>query len=405
MYAGTNKGGTGAIIAAEQLVLQRRALLDGKISLDAVIDSFPIALDRIMGEGGLWDPTTAAAAFLQANGDASEAVHLLRAHRSTLPRLAFSEPMLPREMRILRRIVPAHRQPDGPQLLGETVDYTARIIHDGAHPPLPVDASESDGSGRNTGEGGSDHPEYQDVGFQRYRDYLADRDVLVDRRLPTDEEPFDLAMVAPQLPAQRSALLSAMALAETGGLINIWYQSIIGPDGYTDESVTLGEVRHGRVPLRVAHPHSGRPVQIGELRVSETEAIAHLGERGEDASRFDVGYGMALGHNERKTIAMASMDLAAHRFKNTAGGRKLEQILLHTTDGLASCGFLEHLKLPHYVTFRSQLERAVASRQEQESALQHLLDNSDPGPFDGPESRSPAAGSAPGAATRQEIKV
>lgn len=364
MYAGTNKGGTEAIIAAEQLVLQRRALLDGKISLESVIESFPIALDRIMGEGGLWDPPTAAAAFLQANGDAAEAVHLLRAHRSTLPRLAFSEPVLPREMQILRRIVPAHRKPDGPQLLGETVDYTARIIHDGGEPPLPVEPHE-DGPG-------PEHP--ADEQFRRYRDYLDDRGVLADRSLPNDDEPFDLAMVAPQLPAQRSALLSAMALAETGGLINIWYQSIIGPDGYTDESVTLGEVRHGRVPLRVAHPHTGGPVQIGHLRVSETEAIAHLGERGEDASRFDVGYGMALGHNERKTIAMASMDLAAYRFRNTDGGRKLEQILLHTTDGLASCGFLEHLKLPHYVTFRSQLDRAIASRQEQQHALESLLE-------------------------------
>lgn len=361
MYAGTNKGGTEAIVAAEKLVFERRALLDDAISLDAVVESFPLALDRIMGEGGLWDPPTAAAAFLQANGDLAEAVHLLRAHRSTLPRLAFSEPVRPREMEILRRIVPAHRQPDGPQLLGETVDYTARLLGDGAE-QLPVETSDSQPLG---------HP--ADEPFQRYRDYLAERDVLVDRTPTEDAEPFDLAMVAPQLPADRSALLSAMSLAETGGLISIWYQSILGPEGHTNESVTLGEVRHGRVPLRVRHPDSREPVQIGQLRVSETEAIAHLGDRGEDASRFDVGYGMALGQNERKTIAAACMDLAAHRFKETVDGNRLEQVLLHTTDGLASCGFLEHLKLPHYVTFRSQLDRALASRQEQVAELERLL--------------------------------
>ncbi|MEV0621389.1 carbon-phosphorus lyase complex subunit PhnI [Nonomuraea sp. NPDC050404] len=361
MYAGTNKGGTEAIVAAEKLVLERRALLDGAISAESVIESFPLALDRIMGEGGLWDPPTAAAAFLQANGDPAEAVHLLRAHRSTLPRLAFSEPVRPREMQILRRIVPAHRRPDGPQLLGETVDYTARLLHDGSA-ALPIEVDD---------DRPLEHP--ADEPFQRYRDYLAGRDVLAGRGPATDEEPFDLAMVAPQLPAHRSALLSAMALAETGGLINIWYHSILGPDGHAGESVTLGEVRHGRVPLRVAHPHSGEPVQIGRLRVSETEAITHLGARGEDASRFDVGYGMALGQNERKTIATACLDLAAHRFKGTEEGRRLEQILLHTTDGLASCGFLEHLKLPHYVTFRSQLDRAVAARQEQENELERLL--------------------------------
>lgn len=362
MYAGTNKGGTEAIIAAERLVLQRRARLDGVITVDQVIECFPSALDKIMGESGLWDPATAATAFLQAGGDAAEAVHLLRAHRSTLPRLAYSEPVDPRELELLRRIVPAHRKPDGPQLLGETVDYTARLLHPpdapwDSEPPLPVEPPAPD-----------DEPAEpaQDVPFRRYRDYLADRGVLADRTDPDDPEPFDLALVAPQLPADRSALLSAMALAETGGLINIWYQSIIGPDGYTDESVTLGEVRHGRVPIRVTHPHTGNPVRIGQLRVTETEAITHLTDRGEDAAKFDVGYGMALGHNERKTIAMASLDLAAHRFRGTDGGQRLDQILLHTTDGLASCGFLEHLKLPHYVTFRSQLERADAAAGEAE---------------------------------------
>ncbi|MPY81056.1 MAG: phosphonate metabolism protein PhnI, partial [Actinophytocola sp.] len=38
----------------------------------------------------------------------------------------------------------------------------------------------------------------------------------------------------------------------------------------------------------------------------------------------------------------------------------LEQLLLLTTDGLDSTGFLEHLKLPHYVTFRSMAERKQA---------------------------------------------
>jgi alpha-D-ribose 1-methylphosphonate 5-triphosphate synthase subunit PhnI len=367
MYAGTNKGGTEAIIAAERLVLQRRSLLDGVITTDQVIECFPIALDKIMGEGGLWDPPTAATAFLQAGGDAAEAVHLIRAHRSTLPRLAYSEPVLPRELEVLRRIVPAHRKPDGPQLLGETVDYTARLLHLGAEPPLPVEPA--------TAESTDPSDPVADEPFRRYRDYLADRGVLVEREEGgADPEPFDLALMAPQLPAERSALLSAMAVAETGGLINIWYQSIIGPDGYTDESVTLGEVRHGRVPVRVTHPHTGKPVQIGRIRVTETEAITHLTERGEDAAKFDVGYGMALGHNERKTIAMASLDCAAHRFRGTEGGKRLDQILLHTTDGLASCGFLEHLKLPHYVTFRSQLERAEAAAGEATPPLDKIID-------------------------------
>src|SRR5699024_439013 len=110
-----------------------------------------------------------------------------------------------------------------------------------------------------------------------------------------------------RLPAPRSALMSAMSMAETGGIVSQWYRSILGPDGYADEKITLGEVRHARTTVRVRHPHTGEPVGIGRLEFSECEAIAHLDTRGEDSSTFDVGYGMAVGHNERKAIAMAEL--------------------------------------------------------------------------------------------------
>lgn len=94
--------------------------------------------------------------------------------------------------------------------------------------------------------------------------------------------------------------------------------------------------------------------------------MAHLDERGEDASRFELGYAMALGRNERKAIAGSVLDVSASRADGTRDGDALQQILMLTTDGLASNGFLEHLKLPHYVTFTSQVDRALAARQVQE---------------------------------------
>jgi alpha-D-ribose 1-methylphosphonate 5-triphosphate synthase subunit PhnI len=122
--------------------------------------------------------------------------------------------------------------------------------------------------------------------------------------------------------------------------------------------VTLGEVRHGRLPLRVVHPLTGNPVEAGTVRVTEVEAIEDLDGPDEDRTRLDTGYGLCFGHNERKAIAMASLDIAFRR----AHGDELEQLLLLTTDGLDSGGFLEHLKLPHYVTFRSILDRKLAGR-------------------------------------------
>jgi GDP-mannose 4,6-dehydratase len=57
---------------------------------------------------------------------------------------------------------------------------------------------------------------------------------------------------------------------------------------------------------------------------------------------------------------LANLDIACHRDGQRS---ELEQSILMTTDGLDSSGFLEHLKLPHYVTFRSMIERKIAVRQ------------------------------------------
>ncbi|GAA4283009.1 carbon-phosphorus lyase complex subunit PhnI [Brevibacterium daeguense] len=366
-YAGTNKGGTSAILAAEELLRSNREAAD-EISVDAVLTAFPAIIDRIMGEGGLWHERTAAAAFIQAGGDTAEAVHLLRAHRSTLPRLTFSLPIEPDDMALCRRVVPAHRSPDGPQLLGETVDYSPRIIRRGVGDPLGGDDSDLVVDDDQIGPA-----KYPDRPVQRYTRFLAAQGLLVDRRDESDPEPYDLALNPITLPAPRSARLSAMSLAETGALVNLWYRGVIGPDGHTDESVTLGEVRYGRLGVRVTHPHTGNPVQVGEIRATECESMAHLDERGEDASRFDAGYGFAMGHNERKAIAMANMDLAAQRYASGPAGWQTEQVIMHTTDGLAANGFLEHLKLPHYVTFQSMIDRALAARAEDGKTSQREL--------------------------------
>lgn len=367
-YAGTSKGGTAAILAAEDLRARRRHAAGIDDMDDSTVrDLFGAAVDRLMGEAGLWDEPTACTALLQAGGDLPEAVHILRAHRSTLPRFGWSEPIDVDEVRLLRRVVPATREPLGPQLLGDTVDYSARLLRDsGDGDPLP----RSDEMLQVLAE----RPDvdeiaerYPDDPAPRYSDWLRDKDLLVDRVDPTDPEPADIALRPVHLPAPRSAILSAIAIGETGGLVSTWYRSILGPDGYANEHVTLGDVRHGRVGVRVRHPVIGAPVTIGEIRVSDCESLAHLDDRGEDPSRFEVGYAMALGHNERKVIAGSALDLAAQRGAGTSAGDQLEQLLLLTTDGLASNGFLEHLKLPHYVTFISQMDRALAARQVQEA--------------------------------------
>ncbi|WP_433293101.1 carbon-phosphorus lyase complex subunit PhnI [Pseudonocardia sp. CA-142604] len=380
-YSGA-RGGLEAILAAEDLVRRSRDHAPAPWAETGQITArFRLAVDRVMGEAGLYDEQTAAHAFRQAEGDTLEAAHLVRAHRSALPRLARSEPVNPDEMVVLRRIVPAHRTPEGPQLLGRTSDYTGRLLERLDGPPAATNGNgngathgletgdsqngngrlaDANGTTRGLGTGDSQRPDERRP--RRFSELLREMDLLVDHR-PADPtaprpEPFDVTRRPARPPAPRSAVLASMARAETGALVGLWYRSILGPDGNVHE-VTLGEVRHGRLPLRVKHPHTGAPVTVGHFRATETEAIEDLDGADEDRGRFDLGYGLCFGHNERKAIAMANLDIACRRFGRDT---PLEQLLLLTVDGLDSGGFLEHLKLPHYVTFRSMVDRKLAVR-------------------------------------------
>ncbi len=361
------RGGLDAIRAAEELVRRRR--VEGTsawLGPDQLTERLRLAVDRVMGEGGLWAPELAARALRQAEGDVIEAAQLLRSHRSTLPRLATTIPVHADRIRPLRRIVPAYRDPPGPQLLGRTPDYTGRFLD-----LAPDDAARADAEraarrrSTNGGRGAAAAavpPDARRCG--RLLDLLREQDLLVERRRDDDPEPFDVARRPARPGAPRSAWLASMARAETGALVNLWYRSILGPDGYLHE-VTLGEVRHGHLPVEVCHPRTGGPVTVGQVRVTEVEAIEDLDGADEDRTRFDAGYGLCLGHNERKAIAMANLDVALHR---DAGRTSLAQSVLLTTDGLDASGFLEHLKLPHYVTFRSMVERKHALRSERARA-------------------------------------
>jgi len=359
------RGGLDAILAAEELM---RAKRDGgsspALGIDQVTERLNLAVDRVMGEAALWAPQLAAVALRQAEGDLIEAAHLLRAYRSTRPRLARALTVHADELEILRRIVPAYRVPPGPQLLGRTLDYVGRLLDVGTAPAAPGQANPTPTAAapavrEESGDPADGDPADGDPRRPgRLLDLLRSQGMVRDRRRPDDPEPHDVTRDPVRPGAPRSARLSVMARAETGALVNLWYRNILGPDGYIHE-VTLGEVRHGRLPVRVAHPVTGRPVCLGSVRVTEVEAIEDLDGSAEERGLFDVGYGLCLGHNERKAIAMANLDIAVER----DGGRSpLEQSVLMTTDGLDASGFLEHLKLPHYVTFRSMVERKAAIR-------------------------------------------
>ena len=403
------KGGEEAILAAEQLVRRgREAGSSPRLTLDQVTERLRLAVDRVMGEASLWSPELASRAVRQAEGDQFEAMQLLRAHRSTLPRLAYSEPVEVAELRVLRRVSSAFRNPPGSQILGRTLDYVGRLLdlmpeqdHERYMADLQASVGHGHGNGHSHGgptHGGPTHGEHDhehgdpdhehdhrvpengatrdlvgelqaiaaeaddDRNPPRVMDLMRAMDLLVERRTGEDPEPYDVTRQPARPGAPRSAVLSMLARAETGALVHFWYKLRFDPRSAGHE--IPGEVRHGWLPLRISHPLTGNPVQVAEIRVTDVETYDDLDRPDEDRSRIDVGYGLCFGHNERKAIAMAGLDLAVHRDGNSS---EVAQQVLIALDGVEANGFLEHLKLPHHVDFRSVIDRKQAIRARQQT--------------------------------------
>src|SRR2546430_7323628 len=122
-----------AVKGAEEAILAARSLArptGGRQTVAAVAEHLPLVVDEIQAEAGVYEPRLAAIAFTQARGDLAEAVFLLRAYRSTLPRRANARAdtgdLVPE-----RRISSAFRSVPGGQLLGATHDYGLRLLDPG----------------------------------------------------------------------------------------------------------------------------------------------------------------------------------------------------------------------------------------------------------------------------------
>ncbi|MFN7596019.1 MAG: carbon-phosphorus lyase complex subunit PhnI, partial [Cereibacter sp.] len=88
------KGGERAIENAHALLAEDRRGDTGvtELSVAQIREQLRLAVNRVMAEGSLFDPDLAALAIKQARGDLIEAVFLIRAYRTTLPRFGSSRP-------------------------------------------------------------------------------------------------------------------------------------------------------------------------------------------------------------------------------------------------------------------------------------------------------------------------
>ncbi|GAA5172854.1 carbon-phosphorus lyase complex subunit PhnI [Modicisalibacter zincidurans] len=337
------KGGEQAINNAHRLLADRRRgeRDQAELSVAQIQSQLRLAVDRVMAEASLYDPELAALALKQASGDMIEAVFLLRAYRTTLPRLAVSEPLDTSAMRVERRISATYKDIPGGQILGPTYDYTHRLL-----------------DFMQLADGETPEPARADVALERCPQILdlLNAEGLIERDHDDGAQPADITRDPPDYPVDRATRLQMLARGDEGYLLALGYST---QRGYGRNHPFAGEIRLGQVEIEISVQELGERVCIGEIPVSECQMINQFGGSREAAPQFTRGYGLAFGHNERKAMAMALVDraLRAEELGEPIGSpaQQAEFVLAHA-DSVEASGFVSHLKLPHYVDFQSELD-------------------------------------------------
>lgn len=332
------RGGEQAIQHAEQLYRALNKKFDSEF-VRSIERHLPYLVDRVMGEGSLYAPDLAALALAQTGGDMYEAILLLRAYRSTLPRLAYAEPITSETTMTVRRISAAFKDIPGGQILGPTLDYSHRIVDT----ELLRDKNTGGDSQKIEAAARPSPAHYPNVSdWQRLNGLLPE----VPEAEPIDPaEVPDVTREPILFPAPRAHRLQSLARADTGGILALGYA---GMRGYGLTHPTVNEVRLGYADVRLRHPITGDVFTAGRIRLSQTEIVDS------QADSLQLGFAATLGWNEVKTIAAAMLDLEMD--KPDPHPAHAEEFVLYHTESVEASGFCIHYKLPHYVTFNSNLD-------------------------------------------------
>jgi alpha-D-ribose 1-methylphosphonate 5-triphosphate synthase subunit PhnI len=346
MYV-TVKGGEAAIESSWRLLAQQRRgnTVLPELSVAQIQSQLSLAVDRVMTEGSLYDHELAALAIKQSSGDLIEAIFLLRAYRTTLPRFGYSLPIETASMRLQRRISATFKDVPGGQILGATHDYTQRLLDfsllaESANSDLPLPLASAP----------------MQTNMPRVNDLMA-REGLMETPQPMAlNEPGDLTREPLMFPANRTQRLQALARGDEGWLLALGYST---QRGYANSHPFAGEIRRGMAAVEITPDELGFSIDIGEIELTECQMINQFAGSRETPPQFTQGYGLAFGGSERKSIAMAMVDRslrAAELGEPLTAPAQDEEFVLAHADSLESSGFLQHLKLPHYVDFQSELE-------------------------------------------------
>jgi alpha-D-ribose 1-methylphosphonate 5-triphosphate synthase subunit PhnI len=360
------KGGETAILNSYRLLAERRrgATAVPELSVAQIQSQMRLAVDRVMTEGSVYDPELAALAIKQAAGDLVEAIFLLRAYRTTLPRLGTTLPLDTAHMVVDRRVSATFKDLPGGQILGPTYDYTQRLLDfsllaDGAEGPEPVAAPSVPADGDPT----------QHSPMPRVVDLL-NQEGLIERREPApgDPSPKDLTREPLRFPADRATRLQNLARGDEGFLLAMAYST---QRGYSHTHPFVGEIRFGEVEVLIDPEELGFALSVGDLPLTECEMVNQFAGSKQQPPQFTRGYGLTFGHCERKAMAMSLVDRALRADElgeAIEAPAQIQEFVLSHSDSLEASGFVQHLKLPHYVDFQSELELVRKMRHTAQAA-------------------------------------
>jgi alpha-D-ribose 1-methylphosphonate 5-triphosphate synthase subunit PhnI len=347
------KGGERAIDNAHAWLAEERRgdPAVAELSLPQIREQLTLAVNRVMAEGSLYDPDLAALAIKQARGDLIEAIFLIRAYRTTLPRLGTSQPVDTNAMAIDRRISATFKDLPGGQVLGPTFDYTHRLL-----------------DFKLAAEGGDVSPAatvpVMPGPVPHVTDFL-NRDGLIEPAPADDCVPPDLTRTPLELPANRPLRLQAIARGDEGFILSLAYST---QRGYGRTHAFVGELRIGHIAVEMEISELGFTVEIGEVALTECETVNQFKGSKTEPAQFTRGYGLVFGQSERKAIAMSLVDRALRWQElgedSIGAPAQDEEFVLYHCDNIQATGFLEHIKLPHYVDFQAELELVRRLRTE-----------------------------------------
>ena len=359
------KGGETAILNSYKLLDEQRRGDPSlpELTVDQIRQQLKLSVDRVMTEGSVYDPELAALAIKQASGDLIEAIFLLRAYRATLPRLGNTCAIDTSRMQLMRRISATFKDLPGGQVLGPTYDYTQRLLDF----TLMANAQTGDSHQSQTTENTSGPLEQESV--PRVIDLLNQENLIETFECPKDDPlPKDLTREPLRFPADRATRLQNIARGDEGFLLAMAYST---QRGYSHSHPFVGEVRLGEVAIEIEPEELGFAISIGDIEITECEMVNQFAGSKTEPPKFTRGYGLAFGHSERKAMAMSLVDraLRAEELGETIESpAQMQEFVLSHSDSLEASGFVQHLKLPHYVDFQSELELVRKMRANQPGA-------------------------------------